>query len=145
MELDSVNSRARRSSDEHLVLIVDDHDDSRELYVESLRRCGLRAVGAEDGLDALTKARRLRPSLIVMDLAMPGLDGFAATRILKRDRETRHLPVIALTGHCERHFRDLAFAAGVERVVLKPCLPEVLLAHVNELLARDAVAAADAM
>jgi two-component system, cell cycle response regulator DivK len=143
VQCETVLSRTRDAHDPVLVMVVDDHDDSRELYLEYLRRSGVRAVGAEDGLDALTKARRLRPALVVMDLAMPGLDGFAATRILKRDEDTRHVSIIALTGHCERHFRDLAFAAGVERFVLKPCLPEDLLSHVNEVLeeARTAVRA----
>jgi CheY-like chemotaxis protein len=119
-----------------LVMIVDDHEDSRELYIAYVRRCGVQAVGAEDGLNALTIARKLRPCVVVMDLAMPALDGFAATRLLKRDEATREISIIALTGHSERHFRDLAIAAGVDRFVTKPCLPEDLFDHVNDFLAR---------
>jgi CheY-like chemotaxis protein len=134
------HSEARREVGP-LVMVVDDHADSRELYVAYLRTCGVRAVGAEDGLHALTIARTMRPSVVVMDLAMPALDGFAATRVLKRDEETREISIIALTGHCERHFRDLAISAGVDRFVTKPCLPEDLFDHVNDFLARHVACA----
>jgi CheY-like chemotaxis protein len=130
-------SESMQPIDDRLVLVVDDSEDSRALYLKSLRVAGFRALEAEDGLDALTMARKLRPALIVMDLSMPGLDGFAATRMLKRDAETRDICIIALTGHAESFFKDMAFEAGVEMFLTKPCLPEDLLLHINACLARE--------
>jgi two-component system, cell cycle response regulator DivK len=119
-----------------LVLVVDDIEDSRALYVEYFRLSGVRAEEAADGAEAIMKARELRPTVIVMDMAMPGLDGFVATRMLKQDAETRDICIVALTGHCESHFRDRALDAGVDLFLTKPCLPMDLLVKVKGCFAR---------
>jgi two-component system, cell cycle response regulator DivK len=124
------------SSEAQLVLVVDDVEDSRALYVEYFRLSGLRAEEAEDGEEAILKARALMPTVIIMDMAMPGLDGFEATRMLKSDAATSAICIVALTGHCEQHFRDRAFDAGVDLFLTKPCLPMDLLVHVQGCFAR---------
>ena len=117
-----------------LVLVVDDTLDARELCAEYLRLAGLRAEVAEDGCEALAKARVSRPSVIVMDLAMPRMDGWEATRRLKSDPATQDIPVIALTGHAIERSRECAIEAGADGYLTKPCLPDRLLAEVQRLI-----------
>lgn len=117
-----------------LILVVDDVEDNRIIYVEYLRYVGYRVATAADGKQAIAKARRLRPALIIMDLSLPVIDGWAATRRLKTDPTTSAIPVIAVTGHGEAHFRERAKGAGVDRFVLKPCLPSELATIVSECL-----------
>lgn len=109
-----------------LILLVDDFADNREIYAEYLRFSGLRVAEATNGREAIEQARALRPNLVVMDLALPGIDGWGATRSLKADPRTRGIPVIALTGHTLEDYSRRAIEAGCERVVMKPCLPEAL-------------------
>jgi two-component system cell cycle response regulator DivK len=117
-----------------MILVVDDTLDARELYAEYLRIAGLRAEVAEDGVEALTKATALRPNVIVMDLAMPRMDGWEATRRLKADPATRHIPIIALTGHALERSRERAIEAGADGYLTKPCYPDSLLAEVHRVL-----------
>jgi CheY-like chemotaxis protein len=82
-----------------LVLIVDDFEDNREMYAEYLSYSGYRVEQASDGEQAVELAQRIRPDVVVMDLSLPVMDGWEATRRLKSDPRTRNIPVIALTGH----------------------------------------------
>lgn len=116
-----------------LVLIVDDVPDNRELYVQYLTYFGYRAAEAGDGQDALTKASALKPDVIVMDLSLPGMDGWEATRRLKADAGTCHIPVIALTGHALTGSDDHARAAGCDVFLTKPCDPEYLASEIDRL------------
>jgi two-component system, cell cycle response regulator DivK len=117
-----------------MILVVDDTLDARELYAEYLRLAGLRAEVAEDGHEALTMAAALRPSVIVMDLAMPRMDGWEATRRLKADPVTRHIPIIALTGHAIARSRERAIEAGADGYLTKPCYPDSLLTEVHRVM-----------
>jgi two-component system, cell cycle response regulator DivK len=117
-----------------LVLVVDDHEDAREGYSRVLTGGGYRAEAAADGLEALEKALDLRPDVIVMDLSMPGLNGWEATRRLKTMESTREIPVIAVTAHVVGHAREVALAAGCDAFLTKPCFPEDLLREVARLL-----------
>jgi len=117
-----------------MILVVDDTLDARELYAEYLRIAGLRAEVAEDGYDALSKAQALRPSVIIMDLAMPRMDGWEATRRLKQDPLTRDIPIIALTGHVIERSRERAIEAGADGYLTKPCFPDSLLAEVQRVM-----------
>jgi two-component system, cell cycle response regulator DivK len=117
-----------------LIMLVDDYVDNREVYAHYLRYKGYRVEEAEDGHQALEKAVRHRPDLIVMDLALPGLDGWEATRRLKGDPQTRDIPVIALTGHAMEGQSDRARAAGCDAFVVKPCEPSQLEVHIRSLL-----------
>jgi len=121
-----------------LILVVDDFEDNREMYTQYLRFNGYRVAEAVDGLDALTKAAALRPDLIVMDLSLPRMDGWEATRRLKKDPVTSHIPVVALTGHALAGHEEGARNAGCDSFVTKPCIPADLEAEVRRVLAEKA-------
>jgi len=122
------------SSKSPLVLIVDDFADNREMYGQFLEFSGFRVAEAQNGYEALEKAFALRPDLIVMDLSLPGLDGWEATRRLKADDRTRATPVIALTGHALAGHSKGAMDAGCDAFITKPCLPERLLEEIKSML-----------
>jgi two-component system cell cycle response regulator DivK len=119
-----------------LVVVVDDAEDNREMYIDYLATAGFRAEGAADGASAIEAARTLLPALIVMDLSLPGIDGLAATRILKADPLTRDILVIALTGHAEPKYREAAQSAGCDLFLAKPCSPQTLLDAICRVLDR---------
>jgi CheY-like chemotaxis protein len=121
-----------------LVLIVDDYAEGRDLCAQYLSFRGFRVATAEDGLDALEKAWALGPDLILMDLSLPRLDGWEASRRLKADARTRHVPIIALTAHALASAREKAVAAGCAAVVTKPCTPRNLEAEVRRQLGLEA-------
>jgi CheY-like chemotaxis protein len=79
-----------------LVLVVDDYQDAREMYAEYLQQSGFRTAEARTGVEAVAKARELKPACVLMDLSLPGIDGWEATRQLKADPNTRHIPVVAM-------------------------------------------------
>lgn len=117
-----------------LVLIVDDFPDNRDMYMQFLEFSGLRVAEAQNGHEALQQAFALHPDLIVMDLSLPGLDGWEATRRLKADARTRTIPVIALTGHALAGHSKGAIEAGCDAFITKPCLPERLLEEIRRML-----------
>lgn len=117
-----------------LVLVVDDVADGREICAEYLVFRKYRVATAADGLEALAKAFELVPDVILMDLSLPEIDGWEATRRLKGDERTRHIPIIALTAHALRSAHDEALAAGCDAVVTKPVMPRDLEAEVRRLL-----------
>lgn len=115
-----------------LVLVVEDYQDAREMYAEYLRFAGFRVAEARNGIEALEKASSLSPDIILMDLALPRMDGWEATRRLKADDRTRAIPVVALTGHALAGHAEGARQAGCDAFVTKPCLPDAQIgrAHV---------------
>jgi len=117
-----------------LILVVDDYEDAREMYAEYLRFCGFRVAEARNGNEALEQAFALMPDLILMDLSLPGMDGWEATRQLKGDERTRHIPVVALTGHALAGASEGAKRAGCDSFVTKPCLPDDLVVEVRRML-----------
>jgi CheY-like chemotaxis protein len=119
-----------------LILVVDDYLEAREICAEYLGFHGYRVVTAEDGLQALERAFEVLPDVILMDLSLPELDGWAATRRLKADPRTRGIPIVALTGHALSAERERALAAGCDDVITKPVVPRELLAEVERQLAR---------
>jgi CheY-like chemotaxis protein len=116
------------------VLIVDDSLHTRELYTEYLTYRGLGVVSAADAESGLSLAYTLRPDVIVMDLAMPGLNGITATHRLKQDPRTRRIPIIVLTGYAFRAIEQGALEAGADAFLTKPCLPEDLETRIRDLL-----------
>ena len=116
-----------------LVLVVDDHAESREICARLLEVEGFRVATAINGLDGMVKALSLRPDLIVMDLAMPDLDGLDCTRQLASSPLTRQIPVIVLTAHATPEARARAAEAGAGGFLVKPLDPPVLLAEVSRL------------
>ena len=119
-----------------LVLVVEDYQDAREMYATCLQFSGYRVAEASDGLEAVEKARELGPDIILMDLALPKVDGWEATRRLKADERTRHIPIVALTGHALAGFAEGARQAGCDAFVTKPCLPDQLVAEIQRMLSR---------
>jgi CheY-like chemotaxis protein len=127
-------SLARSEGAPPLVLIVDDYDDNREMYSSYLEFAGLRVAEAVNGKEALSKTTELMPDLIVMDLSLPGIDGWQATRSIKEDPRTRHILVLVLTGHALEGASDGAKAAGCDGFLTKPCLPEDLCTEIQRML-----------
>jgi CheY-like chemotaxis protein len=123
-----------------LVLVVDDYVDSREMFCELLGMAGYRVEEAGDGAEAVDKASTLLPDLVLMDLSLPVLDGWEATRQLKDDPRTRHIPVVALTGHRLEGGAQEASALGYQGVLSKPCTPDALLSEVRRQLGHAAAA-----
>jgi two-component system, cell cycle response regulator DivK len=117
-----------------LILVVDDYQDAREMYAEYLQFSGFRVAEARNGNEAVEKAFALKPDLILMDLSLPGMDGWEATRRLKADEATRHIPVVALTGHALAGASEGAKRAGCDSFVTKPCLPDDLVVEVRRML-----------
>ncbi len=127
------------AKEKRTVLVVEDYDDSRQVYVELLGEAGYDVVEACDGAEAIAKARETPPDLVVMDLSLPVIDGWEATRQLKLDARTRHIPIVALTGHAlegSKGNSDAVDERGWETLLAKPCSPDRLLATVHEVLAR---------
>jgi two-component system cell cycle response regulator DivK len=120
------------------VLIVDDFEDNRTMYAEFFRYSGFEVIEAANGLEAIQKATLAVPDVVVMDLSLPVLDGWEATRRLKADERTRHVPVIALTGHALEGHSQGAREAGCDGFLAKPCLPETLLETIEKMLSRSA-------
>jgi two-component system, cell cycle response regulator DivK len=110
-----------------LVLVVDDYSDTRDMYAEYLDYAGYRAQTASDGREAVRRALQAHPSAIVMDLAMPVLDGWEATRILHADPRTCDIPIVVLTGHALNEQKQRARDSGATLVLNKPCPPKELL------------------
>jgi len=108
-----------------LVLVAEDDEDTRMIYTASLAHFGYRIAEVRDGARAVAEATRLRPDAIVMDVAMPGLDGIDATRLVKSDPRTRDCLVIVVTAHGSAMFDD-ARAAGADAYVCKPFNPFML-------------------
>ncbi|MBA3270617.1 MAG: response regulator [Acidobacteria bacterium] len=120
---------------EPLVLVVDDYQDAREMYSEYLKASGFRVAEAKTGIEAVARARELQPDCILMDLSLPGIDGWEATRQLKADTMTTNIPVVAITGHASELASRDARAAGCAAFVLKPALPDAVVAEVRKALA----------
>ncbi len=127
-------SKAGRKGSGALVLVVDDFEDNRAMYVEYLLFQGFRVAEAVNGAEAISQTTKLMPGIIVMDLSLPVIDGWEATRRIKADARTSHIRIIALTGHAEPSHAKRALDAGCDDFIAKPCLPESLLAKINEHL-----------
>jgi two-component system cell cycle response regulator DivK len=121
--------------DNALVLVVEDYQDAREMYSAYLQFSGFRVAEAIDGLEAIEKTIELLPDIILMDLALPKIDGWEATKRLKSDERTKHIPIVALTGHALAGFAEGAREAGCDAFVTKPCLPDALVAEIQRMLA----------
>jgi len=118
-----------------LVLVVDDFADNREMYSEYLTYSGYDVIEAKNGKEALEAAQARAPDIIIMDLSLPAMDGWEATRRLKADDRTRRIPVVALTGHALAGHSQGAREAGCDSFLAKPCLPDQLVAEIKRMLA----------
>jgi CheY-like chemotaxis protein len=123
-----------------IVLIVEDNEASRDALARRLERRQYTVLQAVDGLEAVRIARASRPDLILMDLGLPGIDGWEATAQLKQSDETRHIPIIILSAHAMTSVRDHALAAGGDDFDTKPVQFARLLAKMELMLAKKSVA-----
>jgi len=126
--------RNRDRREQPLVLVVEDYQDAREMYAAYLQFSGYDVAEAANGVEAIEKARELLPDIVLMDLALPRMDGWEATRRLKSDPKTKDIPVVALTGHALAGHAEGAREAGCDAFVTKPCLPDALVVEIKRLL-----------
>jgi two-component system cell cycle response regulator DivK len=120
------------------ILYVDDNDDNVYVLRSRLTRAGFSVVIATDGAQGVAMAAKEQPDLILMDLGLPVLDGWEATRLIKAAPETRHIPVIALTAHAMTGDREKALAAGCDDFETKPVDLPRLLEKIKMLAQRTA-------
>jgi two-component system cell cycle response regulator DivK len=135
-------TEAQQGDVQPLILVVEDYPDAREMYAEYLRFSGFRVAEARNGEEALARARQEVPDVVLMDLALPLMDGWEATRRLKSDPRTARTLVVALTGHALAGHAEGARRAGCDAFVTKPCLPDELVEVIHKLLNTRADAAA---
>jgi two-component system cell cycle response regulator DivK len=126
--------KAGTTREQPLVLVVEDYQDAREMYAAYLQFSGFEVAEAANGVEAIEKTHELLPDIVLMDLALPRMDGWEATRRLKNDERTRHIPIVALTGHALAGHAEGAREAGCDAFVTKPCLPDALVAEIKRLL-----------
>jgi len=117
------------------VLIVEDNEPSRDALARRLARRGYTALLAVDGQQGVSLASSEKPDLILMDLGLPGIDGWEATRRLKNNPETRHIPIIVLSAHAMTNDREIALAAGANEFDTKPVQFQRLIEKIHSLLA----------
>ena len=120
------------------ILLVEDNEMNRDMLARRLQRRGFEVVVAVDGLEGLALAQAEAPDAILMDMSLPELDGWEATRRLKDAPSTRGIPVIALTAHAMSDDRDRALAAGCDDYETKPIELGRLVAKLEALQARGA-------
>lgn len=130
----TANARPAVANEKKRVLVVDDFDDAREMYAEYLEFVGFEVDTARNGVEAVEKAQGGDPDIILMDLSLPVMDGWEATRLIKQDLRTRDIPVMALTGHVLAGNAEHALDAGADEFVAKPCLPQDLENKIRNML-----------
>lgn len=116
------------------ILLVEDNADNRTIYGTILRHVGYTVAEAASGEEGLRLARDLVPALVLMDVAMPGIDGWEATRILKGDPFTAAIPVVALTAHAMTEDRRRAEEVGCDGYLSKPIEPRRVVDEVRRLV-----------
>jgi two-component system, cell cycle response regulator DivK len=121
------------------ILVVEDNEPSRDALCRRLERRGYTVLSAIDGEQAVSMARAALPDLVLMDLGLPGIDGWEATRRLKGSDATRRIPLIVLSAHAMPNEREMALAAGGDDFDTKPVQFDQLLAKIETLLAKGAV------
>ncbi|MBI4477390.1 MAG: response regulator [Acidobacteria bacterium] len=124
-------------ADPALVLVVEDDRDNREACSEYLRFSGFEVAEARDGIEALEKGLDLLPDLILLDLAIPVVDGCEVARRLKRNPKTCHIPIVALTALVMPADVKRAFQAGCNAFIEKPCRPDELLVEIQRQLGEE--------
>jgi two-component system cell cycle response regulator DivK len=122
------------------VLLVEDFEDARVACAIYLRQQGFNVLEAADGQEAIDMATRLLPSVVLMDLSLPIVDGWEATRRLKAQESTRHIPVIALTAHTQDWHRRAALEAGCDGYLTKPFDADTLLSGLRRAVRLQDVA-----
>ena len=117
-----------------MVLIAEDQSDLRQLYAQHLTMSGFDVIEAGNGAEAIDLTSSRMPDVVLMDLSMPIVDGWEATKRLRADTRTAHIPVVALTAHDGSGELERATSAGVDWFVPKPCPPHALLTEIRRVL-----------
>jgi len=117
------------------ILVVEDQEDNRQILRDLLGNAGYELTEAENGEEAIAAVGRRRPDLILMDIQLPVMDGYEATRQIRTNPDLRSVPIIAVTSYALAGDEDKAFAAGCDGYVTKPYSPRDLLAKVRVYLA----------
>ena len=114
------------------ILLVEDFKDNRDLYELFLSRNGFRVTAAASGQEALDSISDLQPDLVVIDYSLPDINGGDATRRMKADERTKHIPVLMLSGY---DLSSLVTQFGCQGFLMKPCMPDELVAEIRRVLA----------
>ena len=121
--------------DRPLILLVEDQSELREMYAQQFQLSGFDVIEAGNGADAVSHTSEHFPDVVLMDLSLPVMDGWEATRRLKSDKRTAHIPVVALTAHDGSGELQRATRAGCDWFVPKPCPPDALITEIRRVLA----------
>ena len=116
------------------ILVVEDHDDNRRIMRDLLSANGYHVIEAHTGVEGVSVAQRQRPDLILMDIQLPGIDGYEATRRIKSLPDLKAIPIVAVTSYALSGDDKKAFSAGCDDYVTKPFSPRELLKKVNHFL-----------
>src|SRR5262245_28650104 len=122
----------RRTRDEIAVLVIEDDIDARRIYSEYLRMKGWTVFTASDGRSGLDKTTELTPDLLVLDLAMPKVDGWTVLKHVRESSLTARIPIVVVSAVTDS--RDEALTAGADAYLAKPCLPEILYLQIRALI-----------
>jgi two-component system, cell cycle response regulator DivK len=122
----------------HRILYVEDNDDNVYMLKSRLERKGFNVIVARDGAEGIAMAVDQKPALILMDLSLPVIDGWEATRQLKARPDTRHIPIIVITAHAMEGDRESALATGCDDFDIKPVQFPRLLGKIQSLLPTEA-------
>ncbi len=117
-----------------LILVVEDQEDNRRILRDLLTNKGYKVIEAVNGLEGVRFAETFRPDLILMDIQLPGIDGYEATRQIKAKPELKEIPLIVVTSYALSGDDLKAFEAGCDAYVAKPYSPRMLLAKIREYL-----------
>ena len=128
--------RKQQAERRPLVLVVDDHEDTRELIRFVLEKQGYRIVEAEDGEIALKRGEQERPDLVLLDLALPKIDGLGVMGQLRERADMKDLPVLFISAHAEQSFREQALAAGGDEYLIKPLDLDQLLRVLDRYISK---------
>jgi two-component system cell cycle response regulator DivK len=118
------------------ILVIEDQEDNRQILRDLLGTAGFDMIEAADGQEGVAAATKERPDLILMDIQLPIMDGYEATRRIKANPELKAIPIIAVTSYALSGDEAKALAAGCDAYVTKPYSPRQLLAKVKEFLAQ---------
>jgi CheY-like chemotaxis protein len=116
------------------ILLADDHEDNRFALLTVLERDGYRTLAAANGREAVDIAREHLPDMVLMDLAMPVMDGRQAMRELRADERTARIPIVVLTAMALSVDRDRLVMEGFDGLLIKPCMPPVLIGEVRKII-----------
>jgi CheY-like chemotaxis protein len=131
---DTVELRGAAQRERPVVLIAEDQQDLRQLYAQHLTMSGFDVIEAGNGAEAIDLTSSRMPDVVLMDLSMPIIDGWEATKRLRADARTAHIPVVALTAHDGSGELERATSAGCNWFVPKPCPPDALITEIRRVL-----------